>query len=145
MPNVCWRDKSFSLVWTIQIQFFQEVAGPTGVNEFSSLFPQPPPPTHPLAVPCPTNYELALFKSPCGGGLTKTGSVTFEVPSGTFFLCLGDWRPRKTSELQPKTSHYARFWAQNAGKTTARTIPESVTTLFFTHKLPFVAETLKQC
>ena len=71
-----------------------------------------------------------MFKSPCGGDLTKTRSVTCEAPSGTFFLCLGDRRPRKASELQPKTSHFARFWAQNARKTIARNIPESVANLF---------------
>ena len=42
-------------------------------------------------------------------GFNKSRSVTFYVPSITTFLYLGDLRPRKTSELEPKTSHYERF------------------------------------
>ena len=42
----------------------------------------------------------------------------------------GDWRPRRTSALQPKILHYARFCAQNARKTIARNILESVANLF---------------
>ena len=30
----------------------------------------------------------------------------------------------------PKTLHYAKFWAQNATKTSARNIPESLSNLF---------------
>ena len=35
------------------------------------------------------------------------------MPSGTFFLCWWDRRPRKRRSLEAKISHYARFWAQN--------------------------------
>ena len=53
------------------------------------------------------------------------------MPSGTFFLCLGDRRPRKPSSLDPKASHYARFWVQTVRKKTiARHILESVANLF---------------
>ena len=38
------------------------------------------------------------------------------MPSGTFFLYLGDRRPRITSDLQPQTSHYARFSAAECEK-----------------------------
>ena len=63
-----------------------------------------------------SHYGFAVLKSPCGGGLAKTKLVTFQVPSGAFFLCLWDWQPRKTSSFEPETSHYVRFGAQNARK-----------------------------
>ena len=43
--------------------------------------------------------------------LTNLDSVNpFWVPSGNVLLVLGDRQPQKTSELEPKSSQYARFW-----------------------------------
>ena len=43
---------------------------------------------------------------------------------------LGPGDLRKQVCLGPKTSHYAKFWAQNATKTSAGNIPESLSNLF---------------
>ena len=78
-------------------------------------------------------YILALFKSPSGGGLTKMGSVTFWGPLDTSFCSLkllGPGDLRKQVCLGHQTLHYAKFWAQNATKTSAGNIPESLSNLF---------------
>ena len=78
-------------------------------------------------------YTLALFKSPSGGGLTKWGQLLSEV-HWTLLFCslklLGPGDLRKQVCLGPKTLHYAKFWAQNAAKTSAGNIPESLSNLF---------------
>ena len=61
------------------------------------------------------------------------GSVTYWGPLDTSFLLaqiVGAWWPQKTSVLGPKTLHYAKIWAQNATKTSAGNIPESLSNLF---------------
>ena len=77
---------------------------------------------------------LALFKSPSGGRLTKIGSVTFWGPLDTSFLfaqIVGARWPQKTSVFGPQNlAYYAKFWAQNATKTSAGHIPESLSNLF---------------
>ena len=84
--------------------------------------------------------RLALFKSPSGGGLTETSSVTFYVPSGTFFFVFVGSVTSENMFWEPKTSHYARFWAQNARKTIDR--HGKCRKLVFMHNLTFVTETL---
>ena len=78
---------------------------------------------------------LALFKSPSGGGgLTKMGCSNFSEVHWTLLFCslklLGPGDLRKQVCLGPKTLHYAKFWAQNATKTSAGNIPESLSNLF---------------
>ena len=59
------------------------------------------------------------------------------------FLLKDRW-PRKSRELEPPTSHYARLWAQNARNTIARHIPEVSWTGFMQNRL-FAREAFKQC
>ena len=82
---------------------------------------------------CDVGQGLALFKSPSGGGLTKWGQQLSEVHWSLLFCSLkllgpGDLRKQVCSG--PKTLHYAKFWAQNATKTSAGNIPESLSNLF---------------
>ena len=66
-------------------------------------------------------------------GVNKNGVSNFLRSIGHFFFVRSNcWGP-VTSENKcvwaPKTLHYAKFWAQNATKTSAGNIPESLSNL----------------
>ena len=75
-------------------------------------------------------HVLALFKKSLWRGFDKKWVSTFLSAVRNSLLVFGGSATSETSELQPKTSQYARFWAQNARKIIARYVPESVANLF---------------
>ena len=88
---------------------------------------------------------VSIVKESLWRGFSKKGVTNFPGAVTNFLLVFVGTVTSETGSLEPKTSHNASFWAQNARKNNCTTHSGKCLELVFMHNLPFVTETFKQC